>query len=69
VLATRRVTAQRELGSEGPVDWLVVEGGSVTLKHPEHAPLAVPPGIWRVVWQREYDPADASASATRLVLD
>jgi hypothetical protein len=28
--------------------------GSVTVTHPEHAPLTVPPGVYLVVQQREY---------------
>ena len=40
--------------------FLLVHGAApVPLEHEEHAPLAVPPGVYRVVRQREYrDPRD-----------
>lgn len=41
------------------------------LVHEEHAPIEVPAGSWRIVIQREYEPAAASAPATswRRVVD
>ncbi|MBL6081804.1 hypothetical protein JMJ56_27860 [Belnapia sp. T18] len=43
--------------SSGDVEWLELTGANLTLAHPEHAPIVLEPGIWRVVRQREYDPA------------
>jgi hypothetical protein len=38
--------------------YLIVHGGKpATLTHEEHRPLAVPPGTYQVVRQREYTPA------------
>lgn len=48
-------------GEEGTVGWLQVKEPGVTVQHPEHAPLQLEPGIWRVVRQREYDPATAAS--------
>jgi hypothetical protein len=40
------------------------------LVHEEHAPIEVPPGTWRIVIQREYEPSPANpASAGRRVAD
>jgi hypothetical protein len=39
------------------------------LVHEEHAPIDVPPGTWRVVIQREYQPPVAAAPAWRRVTD
>ena len=40
------------------------------LVHEEHAPIEVPPGTWRVVIQREYEPPTATAApAWRRVVD
>ena len=40
------------------------------LVHEEHAPIEVPPGTWRVVIQREYEPpVTATAPAWRRVVD
>jgi hypothetical protein len=40
------------------------------LIHEEHAPIEVPPGTWRVVIQREYEPPAAAAAPTwRRVVD
>jgi hypothetical protein len=36
--------------------YLFVERESATLVHEEHAPIRVPPGIYQVVRQREYEP-------------
>lgn len=41
----------------------------VTLDHEEHAPIAVQPGIYRVVIQREYVPPEIAPSMTRRVVD
>lgn len=35
---------------------LLVLRGPATLRHEEHAPLAIPPGTYEVVRQREYHP-------------
>jgi hypothetical protein len=43
-------------GGDGSIEWLEVARG-ITLTHREHAPIILEPGIWRVVRQREYDPA------------
>lgn len=53
------VMAFRARRGNGLIDWLQVIGASVTLTHPEHAPLTLAPGLWRVVRQREYDPVTA----------
>jgi hypothetical protein len=43
---------------------------SVTqLVHEEHAPIQVPPGVWRIVLQREYEPAPMDVPAWRRVAD
>ncbi|MEX1336107.1 MAG: hypothetical protein AB1Z66_12490 [Candidatus Limnocylindrales bacterium] len=39
------------------------------LVHEEHAPIDVPPGRWRVVQQREYEPAAGHYQSWRPVLD
>jgi hypothetical protein len=36
--------------------FLVVDGEPATLVHEEHDPVTVPPGNYRVVRQREYEP-------------
>ncbi|HST13871.1 MAG TPA: hypothetical protein VLJ44_03340 [Gaiellaceae bacterium] len=41
--------------------YLLVHGEPATLSHEEHTPLIVPPGTYRVVRQREYDPVAAMA--------
>ena len=63
------VRAFRPTGGGGAAEWLQVTGGGVTLTHPEHAPLRVEPGVWRVVRQREYDPSAPRAAARRLRAD
>jgi hypothetical protein len=60
--------AFRSINSDGPAEWLEVTGGSLTLTHPEHAQLTLEPGIWRIVRQRQYDPAMTGA-AHRAVAD
>jgi hypothetical protein len=47
----------RSNGCDGLTEWLEVRNAPVLLTHPQHAPLSLPPGIWRVVRQRQYDPA------------
>lgn len=37
---------------------LVVKGTQALLRHEEHAPIEVPPGIYRVVRQREWTDED-----------
>jgi hypothetical protein len=45
--------------------YLVVRRGGVALEHEEHADLPVPLGLYRVVRQREYDPADGRWARVR----
>lgn len=49
--------AYRRRGGDAAIEWLVLTGGEVALGHPEHAPIVLGPGIWRVIRQCEYDPA------------
>lgn len=42
---------------------------AATLAHEEHAPIEVPPGVYRIVIQREYVPAPVPANAWRRVID
>ena len=37
--------------------FLLVKEGDALLEHQEHATITVPPGAYRVIRQREYDPA------------
>lgn len=39
------------------------------LVHEEHGPIEVPPGAWRVVLQREYEPASSDRPQWRQVID
>ncbi len=55
--ATSVLRAFSSAGANGPAEWLEVEGGVVTISHPQHGPLTLEPGIWRVVRQREFDPS------------
>lgn len=56
VMAADRVAFFREDGS-GSGGFIRVTGPSpVALSHEEHSPLAIPPGEYRVVRQREYQP-------------
>lgn len=55
--ATSVLRAFSNAGANGPAEWLEVEGGVVTIFHPQHGPLTLEPGIWRVVRQREFDPS------------
>lgn len=34
----------------------VPSGGPVVLKHEEHAPIELPPGVYKITTQREYTP-------------
>jgi len=43
-------------GRDGMLYFKVAEGGSATLKHPEHKPVEFDEGSYRVVRQREYEP-------------
>ena len=61
--------AFRQSGGEGLAEWLQITGSNVTLTHPEHAPLTLEPGVWRVTRQRQYDPASPGAAAHRRVAD
>ncbi|WP_159589676.1 hypothetical protein [Chelativorans xinjiangense] len=56
-MAADRVCYFREDGSGSGGTFICVTGsGPVELTHEEHAPLAIPPGNYRVVQQREYQP-------------
>jgi hypothetical protein len=55
--ATSVLRAFSSAGADGPAEWLEVEGGVVTISHPQHGPLTLEPGIWRVVRQQEFDPS------------
>lgn len=52
---SERVAMFREDGSGGGL-FLTVTGAPVALEHQEHAALAVEPGHYQVVRQREYSP-------------
>ena len=58
--------AYRRSAGDGAIEWLEIAGGSVSLTHPEHAPMTLTPGLWQVIRQREFDPA---ASAPRRARD
>jgi hypothetical protein len=55
------LSAYREVGPNAGDGWLEVRGSGVTVTHSEHAPIHLEPGIWRVIPQRQYDPATAAA--------
>lgn len=56
-IAADRVTYFREDGSGSGGGYIRVDGSTpVDLLHEEHAPLTIPPGNYRVVRQREYQP-------------
>jgi hypothetical protein len=38
--------------------FLLVYGDDAVLEHEEHDPIAIPPGAYRVIRQREYAPGD-----------
>ena len=42
---------------------------AATLQHEEHGPIAIAPGTYRVVIQREYVPAPSNSPAWRRVID
>lgn len=57
-MSAERVRYFREDGSGG--GFIRVAGSApVELRHEEHSPLAIPPGTYRVVRQREYQPRAA----------
>ncbi|MBX9589303.1 MAG: hypothetical protein K2X43_08360 [Hyphomonadaceae bacterium] len=64
-----RVTLFRDeaLAREVPaglyIGHLKVEGGAATLRHQEHAPIALGEGTYRVRRQRELEPKDAAIVA------
>ena len=47
----------RQPNSGSAVSWIEITGDGVALDHHQHAPLTLEPGVWRVLLQREYDPA------------
>jgi hypothetical protein len=55
---------QAEMYAHGDVRYLLVHEGSADLVHEEHSTIHLPPGVYRIVHQREYVP-----SSSRLVLD
>lgn len=56
VVGADHVTFFREDGSGGGGYIRVTGPDPVDLSHEEHSPLAIPPGNYRVVRQREYQP-------------
>ena len=60
--------AYRLAGGQGAAEWLEL-GERLTLPHPEHAPLTLESGVWRVVRQREFDPAAPGARRHSRVAD
>lgn len=54
------LSAYREVGPHAASGWLEVHGTGVTVRHAEHAPIYLEPGVWRVIPQRQYDPAKAA---------
>lgn len=64
-MAADRVCYFREDGSGSGGGFLRVAGPApVDLTHEEHAPLSIPPGNYRVVRQREYQPRAAPRTVT-----
>lgn len=59
-----RGTALMEVPNEGGVTYLTVEEitGPVEVTHQEHAPVALDPGTWKVIRQREYTDDDENWS-------
>lgn len=51
VVLSLGVRAFRAARGEVGADWLHVTGGGVTITHPEHAPIRLESGYWRVVRQ------------------
>ena len=62
-----RSTAARLL--EAQEERYLVTSDTVTLEHEEHGPIAIAPGTYRVVIQREYVPADIEPASFRRVID
>ena len=62
-----RSTAARLL--EAQEERYLVTSDTVTLEHEEHGPIAIAPGTYRVVIQREYVPADVEPASFRRVID
>lgn len=56
---TQPLTPRRFLVLDAPAD----------VVHEEHAPIALPAGVYEVVIQREYVPSEVSAPAWRRVVD
>jgi len=64
--ADARVSMYRVEGrSAETIQYVTVRGPSVALGHEEHASMPVPRGHYRVVVQRQYDPATAGAGWLR----
>jgi len=58
-MTAERVSYFREDGSGSGGAFIRVTGlGPVALMHEEHAPLSIPPGDYRVIQQREYQPRE-----------
>ena len=62
-----RSTAARLL--EADAERYLVTTAAVMLEHEEHGPIAVAPGTYRVVIQREYVPAEVAPATFRRVAD
>ena len=54
---------------EADTERYLVATDAVTLEHEEHGPIAVAPGTYRVVIQREYVPAEIAPASFRRVAD
>ena len=61
-------SSSAQLSEAGDQRYLRVSA-PVTLDHEEHAQITVAPGVYRVVIQREYVPAEVSAQQFRRVAD
>jgi hypothetical protein len=62
VLADDRVALLIDPSERG-ANYLVVRGASTELRHEERRSLAVPPGCYRIVRQRTYDPLSEGSFA------
>lgn len=62
-MAADRVCYYREDGSGGGAFVKVTGQDAVDLTHDEHDTLAIPPGTYRIVQQREYQPRGTPRSA------
>jgi len=76
VLAEGEVTGHAHAIEERDARTFIHEGvrylltrSKAQLIHEEHAPIAVPPGAWRVVIQREYAPEAGTYQPWRTVAD